>query len=148
MGGKRRGWEVGSLRVWEFRGLSRGLFAHVVPSNRPMVGLENTICWKFYGKLSLFTSMMARMAYCSPNALNCPVALNPALVKVFVYHGSDDRLIATTQEPKAFGVISRETLRCVSVTPRGAFSLIWDGEDILCQLRSSWCGWYRRENTL
>ena len=41
-------------------------------------------------------------------------------LKVFVYHDSDDRLIATTQEPKGIlGDIVK--LRCVSVTPQGAF---------------------------
>ena len=42
------------------------------------------------------------------------------VIKVFVYHDSDDRLIATTQEPKGnVGEIVR--LKAVSVTPQGAF---------------------------
>ena len=42
------------------------------------------------------------------------------VVKVFVYHDSDDRLIATTQEPKGrVGEIVR--LKAVSVTHQGAF---------------------------
>jgi predicted RNA-binding protein (virulence factor B family) len=41
-------------------------------------------------------------------------------VKVFVYHDSDDRLIATTQQPKGkVGEIVR--LKAVSVTHQGAF---------------------------
>jgi predicted RNA-binding protein (virulence factor B family) len=41
-------------------------------------------------------------------------------IKVFVYHDSEDRLIATTQEPKGImGDIVK--LRTVSVTPQGAF---------------------------
>ena len=41
-------------------------------------------------------------------------------LKVFVYHDSEDRLIATTQQPKAvLGEIAK--LRTVSVTPQGAF---------------------------
>jgi predicted RNA-binding protein (virulence factor B family) len=41
-------------------------------------------------------------------------------LKVFVYHDSEDRLIATTQQPKGkVGEIVR--LRAVSVTPQGAF---------------------------
>ena len=42
------------------------------------------------------------------------------VVKVFVYHDSDDRLIATTQQPKGrIGEIVR--LKAVSVTNQGAF---------------------------
>jgi uncharacterized protein len=42
------------------------------------------------------------------------------VVKVFIYHDSDDRLIATTQEPKGrVGEIVR--LKAVSVTNQGAF---------------------------
>src|SRR5690348_3787826 len=42
------------------------------------------------------------------------------VVKVFVYHDSDDRLIATTQQPKGIvGDIVR--LKAVSVTQQGAF---------------------------
>ena len=42
------------------------------------------------------------------------------VVKVFIYHDSDDRLIATTQEPKGrVGEIVR--LKAVSVTHQGAF---------------------------
>jgi uncharacterized protein len=42
------------------------------------------------------------------------------VVKVFIYHDSDDRLIATTQEPKGrVGEIVR--LKAVSVTNHGAF---------------------------
>src|SRR5687768_8553633 len=42
------------------------------------------------------------------------------VIKVFVYHDSDDRLIATTQEPKGkVGEIVR--LKAVSVTQQGAF---------------------------
>lgn len=42
------------------------------------------------------------------------------LIRVFVYHDSDDRLIATTQEPKGrVGEIVR--LKAVSVTHQGAF---------------------------
>ena len=42
------------------------------------------------------------------------------VIKVFIYHDSDDRLIATTQEPKGkVGEIVR--LKAVSVTPQGAF---------------------------
>lgn len=41
-------------------------------------------------------------------------------IKVFVYHDSDDRIIATTQQPKGrVGEIVR--LKAVSVTPQGAF---------------------------
>src|SRR5687768_11153281 len=41
-------------------------------------------------------------------------------VRVFLYHDGEDRLIATTQEPKAvLGEIAR--LTAVSVTPHGAF---------------------------
>lgn len=41
-------------------------------------------------------------------------------IKVFVYHDSEDRIIATTQEPKGIlGDIVK--LRAVSVTPQGAF---------------------------
>lgn len=41
-------------------------------------------------------------------------------LKVFVYHDSDDRIIATTQQPKGkVGDIVR--LKAVSVTPQGAF---------------------------
>lgn len=41
-------------------------------------------------------------------------------LKVFVYHDSEDRLIATTQQPKGrVGEIVR--LKAVSVTPQGAF---------------------------
>lgn len=41
-------------------------------------------------------------------------------LKVFVYHDSDNRLIATTQKPKAMaGEIAK--LECVSVTKQGAF---------------------------
>src|SRR5688572_29035430 len=41
-------------------------------------------------------------------------------VKVFIYHDSDDRLIATTQTPNGIlGDIVK--LRAVSVTPQGAF---------------------------
>jgi uncharacterized protein len=42
------------------------------------------------------------------------------VIKVFIYHDSDDRLIATTQEPKGrVGEIVR--LKAVSVTHQGAF---------------------------
>lgn len=42
------------------------------------------------------------------------------VIKVFIYHDSDDRLIATTQEPKGkVGEIVR--LKAVSVTQQGAF---------------------------
>lgn len=41
-------------------------------------------------------------------------------LRVFVYHDSEDRLIATTQKPKAvLGEIAK--MRAVSVTPQGAF---------------------------
>ena len=41
-------------------------------------------------------------------------------IKVFVYHDSEDRIIATTQEPKGIvGDIIK--LKAVSVTPQGAF---------------------------
>lgn len=41
-------------------------------------------------------------------------------LSVFIYHDGEDRLIATTQVPKAVaGDIKK--LRCVSVTPQGAF---------------------------
>lgn len=41
-------------------------------------------------------------------------------LKVFLYHDGEDRLIATTQQPKGIlGDIVK--LRCVSVTPQGAF---------------------------
>jgi len=41
-------------------------------------------------------------------------------VNVFLYHDGEDRLIATTQQPKAIlGDIVK--LRCISVTPQGAF---------------------------
>lgn len=41
-------------------------------------------------------------------------------IRVFIYHDSDNRLIATTQQPKAcVGDIVR--LTCVAVTPQGAF---------------------------
>lgn len=41
-------------------------------------------------------------------------------IKVFIYHDSDNRLIATTQEP--LGVAGDiVTLKCVSTTPAGAF---------------------------
>ncbi|HEY8971510.1 MAG TPA: S1-like domain-containing RNA-binding protein, partial [Puia sp.] len=41
-------------------------------------------------------------------------------VKVFLYHDSEDRLIATTQQPK--GILGDIVLlRVVSVTPQGAF---------------------------
>ena len=41
-------------------------------------------------------------------------------LEVFIYHDSEDRIIATTQQPKAkVGDIVR--LRCVTVTPHGAF---------------------------
>lgn len=42
------------------------------------------------------------------------------LLKVFIYHDGDDRVIATTQQPKAvMGEIAK--LRVISVTPQGAF---------------------------
>ena len=42
------------------------------------------------------------------------------ILKVFIYHDSDDRIIATTQQPKGkVGDIVR--LKAVSVTPQGAF---------------------------
>ena len=41
-------------------------------------------------------------------------------LRVFIYHDGEDRLIATTQQPK--GVMNDIVkLRCVSVTPQGAF---------------------------
>src|SRR3982751_4320211 len=41
-------------------------------------------------------------------------------VKAFLYHDGEDRLIATTQQPKGIlGDIVK--LRCISVTPQGAF---------------------------
>ena len=41
-------------------------------------------------------------------------------IKVFLYHDGEDRLIATTQQPKGvLGDIVK--LRCISVTPQGAF---------------------------
>src|SRR5881394_3697306 len=41
-------------------------------------------------------------------------------LKVFLYHDGEDRIIATTQEPKGvLGDIVK--LRCISVTPQGAF---------------------------
>jgi predicted RNA-binding protein (virulence factor B family) len=41
-------------------------------------------------------------------------------LKVFIYHDSDQRLIATTQKP--FGVVGDiVSLKCMSVTPQGAF---------------------------
>ena len=41
-------------------------------------------------------------------------------IKVFIYHDSDNRLIATTQEPK--GVVGDiVSLKCVSTTEHGAF---------------------------
>ena len=41
-------------------------------------------------------------------------------LKVFLYHDGEDRLIATTQKPKGIlGDIVK--LRCISVTPQGAF---------------------------
>ena len=41
-------------------------------------------------------------------------------LKVFLYHDGEDRLIATTQHPKGIlGDIVK--LRCISVTPQGAF---------------------------
>ena len=41
-------------------------------------------------------------------------------IKVFLYHDSDNRVIATTQQPKGIaGDIVQ--LKCVSVTPQGAF---------------------------
>ncbi len=42
------------------------------------------------------------------------------LIKVFLYHDSEDRLIATTQEP--LGIVGDIVkLRCVSITAQGAF---------------------------
>ena len=42
------------------------------------------------------------------------------MLKVFLYHDGEDRLIATTQQPKGvLGAIVK--LKCVSVTPQGAF---------------------------
>ena len=41
-------------------------------------------------------------------------------IKVFVYHDGEDRLIATTQQPRGvLGDIVK--LKCISVTPQGAF---------------------------
>ncbi len=41
-------------------------------------------------------------------------------IKVFLYHDGEDRLIATTQQPKGIlGDIVK--LRCITVTPQGAF---------------------------
>ncbi len=41
-------------------------------------------------------------------------------LKVFLYHDGEDRLIATTQEPKGIlGDIVK--LKCISITPQGAF---------------------------
>jgi predicted RNA-binding protein (virulence factor B family) len=41
-------------------------------------------------------------------------------IRVFLYHDGEDRLIATTQQPKGIlGDIVK--LRCISVTPQGAF---------------------------
>ena len=41
-------------------------------------------------------------------------------LKVFIYHDGEDRIIATTQQPKAvLGEIVK--LRCISTTPQGAF---------------------------
>ena len=49
-----------------------------------------------------------------------PGAKNGDTLKVFVYHDSDDRLIATTQQPRGkVGEIVR--LKAVSITPQGAF---------------------------
>ena len=41
-------------------------------------------------------------------------------VKVFLYHDSDNRIIATTQQPKGI-VDDIVQLKCVSITPQGAF---------------------------
>lgn len=41
-------------------------------------------------------------------------------IKVFIYHDSDNRMIATTQEPKGI-VGDMVLLKCVSTTPAGAF---------------------------
>jgi predicted RNA-binding protein (virulence factor B family) len=50
-----------------------------------------------------------------------PAGVKPGdTLKVFIYHDSDDRLIATTQQPKGkVGDIVR--LKAVSITPQGAF---------------------------
>jgi uncharacterized protein len=49
-----------------------------------------------------------------------PGAKTGDVLKVFVYHDSDDRLIATTQQPRGkVGEIVR--LKAVSITPQGAF---------------------------
>lgn len=49
-----------------------------------------------------------------------PGAKEGDLLHLFVYHDGEDRLIATTQQPKAVvGDIAK--LACVSVTPQGAF---------------------------
>jgi uncharacterized protein len=41
-------------------------------------------------------------------------------IKVFLYHDSDNRMIATTQEP--YGIVDDVVqLKCVDVTPQGAF---------------------------
>ncbi|NNV54437.1 CvfB family protein [Limnovirga soli] len=41
-------------------------------------------------------------------------------IKVFLYHDSDNRIIATTQEP--YGIVDDVVqLKCVDVTPQGAF---------------------------
>jgi uncharacterized protein len=49
-----------------------------------------------------------------------PGAKSGDALKVFIYHDSDDRLIATTQQPRGkVGEIVR--LKAVSITPQGAF---------------------------
>ena len=63
---------------------------------------------------------MVKMACCFQNVLFHPHTKVGDMLEVFVYHDSEDRLIATTQRPLAIvGEIAM--LRAVSVTNQGAF---------------------------
>ena len=64
--------------------------------------------------------MMEAMAFCCRNGLHQKKLRIGDEIKVFLYHDSDNRLIATTQEPK--GVVGDVVqLKCVSTTAHGAF---------------------------
>lgn len=63
-----------------------------------------------------------------------------AVVDVFIYLDSEDRLVATMQHPRAMpGEFAK--LRCVALTEVGAF-LEWGlPKDLLVPFREQKCGW-------
>ena len=63
------------------------------------------------------------------------------ILEVFVYHDSEDRLIATTQKP--FAIVGEiAMLRAVSVTNQGAFRLGFN-EGSICSAQQT-TQWYAR----